>query len=146
MLHLVLVGTGPIEKELKDKYGANPSLHFLGWRKDIPEILRATDIFVLPSLREAFGLSIVEAMASGVPVVATDTGGARDIIENSKSGLLVPPGDSESLKNALKTLIDNPAQRQDMAKNALGRVKSHFTAERMARETAELYQDLLKTN
>jgi len=143
MLHLVLVGTGPIEQDLKARYRANPNLHFLGWRKDIPQILRSTDVFVLPSLREAFGLSIVEAMASGVPVIATDTGGARDIIENGKSGLLAPPGDSESLRNALKTLIDNPGQRNDMAKNGLERVKSLFTAERMARETAELYENLL---
>jgi len=144
MLHLVLVGTGPIEQELKERYGSNPNIHFLGWRKDIPQILRASDVFVLPSLREAFGLSIVEAMASGVPVVATDTGGARDIIENGKSGLLVPPGDSESLMGAIKTLIDNPGQRKDLAKNALERAKTYFTAERMAKETAELYTNLLE--
>jgi glycosyltransferase involved in cell wall biosynthesis len=142
-LHLFLVGTGPIEQELKDKYGANPSIHFLGWRRDIPQILRATDVFVLPSLREAFGLSIVEAMASGVAVVATDTGGARDIIENGKSGLLVPPGDTESLMRAIETLIDNPGQRKDLAKNGQERAKTHFTAERMARETADLYRNLL---
>ncbi len=143
MLQLVLVGMGPIENELKQRYGANSHIHFLGWRKDIPQILRASDIFVLPSLREAFGLSIVEAMASGVPVVATDTGGARDIVENGKSGLLVPPGDSDSLLRAIKTLLDNPGQRHDMAKNGLERAKTHFTAERMAKETVELYQFLL---
>ena len=143
VLHLVLVGTGSIENELKAKYGANPHLHFLGWRKDIPQILRASDLFVLPSLREAFGLSIVEAMASGVPVVATDTGGATDIIENGKSGILVPPGDSDSLAMAIKTLLENPGQRKDMAKSALERAKTLFTAETMAKKTAELYENLL---
>lgn len=142
-LHLVLVGTGPIEQELKAKYGANAHIHFLGWRKDIPQILRASDLFVLPSLREAFGLSILEAMACNVPVIATETGGAKDIIENGKSGLLVPPGDSESLLKAIKTLLDNPGQRKDLAKNALERVKALFTAERMAEKTAEVYRGLL---
>lgn len=142
-LHLILVGTGPIEQELKAKYGANTHIHFLGWRKDIPQILRASDLFVLPSLREAFGLSIVEAMASGVPAIATETGGAKDIIENGKSGLLVSPGDSESLAKAIKTLLDNPGQRKDLAKNALERVKTLFTAERTAERTAEIYRGLL---
>jgi glycosyltransferase involved in cell wall biosynthesis len=144
MLHLVLVGTGPIENELKKRYGTNPNIHFFGWRRDIPQILKASDLFVLPSLREAFGLSVVEAMASGVPVIATDNGGTKDIIENGKSGLLVPPGDSESLLRAIKTLLDNPGQRRDMAKSGQERAKTHFTAELMAKRTAELYANLLK--
>lgn len=146
VLHLMLVTPGPLEQELKEKYGANPHIHFLGWRNDIPQVLKASDLFVLPSLREAFGLALVEAMASGVPVIATNTSGPKDIIENGKSGLLVPPGDSESLLKAIKTLLDNPGQRKDLAKNALERVKTLFTAERMAERTAEIYRGLLKTN
>jgi glycosyltransferase involved in cell wall biosynthesis len=146
LLQLVLVGNGPIEKDLKERYGANPNLHFLGWRKDIPQILRATDVFVLPSLREAFGLSVVEAMASGVPVVATETSGTKDIIENGKSGLLVPPGDSVSLEQAIHTLLNNPGQRADLAKNGLERAKTLFTAERMAKTTADVYETVLKVS
>ena len=61
-LQLMLVGTGPLKGELNSKFGDHPNIHFLGWRKDIPQILKASDIFVLPSLKEAFGLSVVEAM------------------------------------------------------------------------------------
>jgi glycosyltransferase involved in cell wall biosynthesis len=143
MLHLLLVGTGPLENELKSHYGSNQNIHFLGWRTDVTALLRISDLFVLSSLREAFGLSILEAMACGVPVVATTTGGAKDIVENGKSGLLVPPGDSTILAEAIRTLLNNPGQRADLAKNGLERVKTHFTAEKMAERTAHVYRSLL---
>lgn len=139
-LHLVLVGRGPSEKDLKEQFRNVTNLHFLGWREDIPQILKASDLFVLPSLREAFGLVVVEAMASGVVVVATDNGGIKDIIENGKSGLLVPPGNTERLVEAISTLLKNPDQKRDLERAALERVKTHFTAERMAEKTAEVYQ------
>ncbi len=141
-LHLMLVGTGPAEKELKDKYADVTNLHFLGWREDIPQILRVSDIFVLPSLREAFGLVLLEAMASGVIVVATDNGGAKDIIEHGKSGYLVPPANSDRLADVIRTILINPDQKMDIEKAALERVKTHFTAEVMAGETAEVYEKL----
>lgn len=138
-LHLMLVGTGPLEKELKAKYDANPNIHFLGWREDIPQILKATDVLVLPSLREAFGLVVIEAMASGTAVVATDNGGTKDIIEDGKSGYLVPPASVEKLEEAIRTLITNPDQKRDIEAAALERVKTHFSAEVMAEKTAMAY-------
>ncbi len=141
-LHLVLVGTGPTEKELKEKYGDIPNVHFLGWREDVPQILRASDIFVLPSLREAFGLVILEAMASGVIAVAADNGGAKDIIEHGKSGYLVPPANSERLIEVIRIILTNPDQKRDIEKSALERVKTHFTADVMAEKTAEVYGKL----
>ena len=138
-LHLVLVGTGPAEKELKEKYGDIPNVHFLGWREDVPQILRASDIFVLPSLREAFGLVLLEAMASGVIVVATDNGGTKDIIEHGKSGYLIPPANSERLVETIRTILTNPDQKLDIEKTALERVKTHFTAKVMAEKTAIIY-------
>jgi len=138
-LHLMLVGTGPNEKELKKKYGDVTNLHFLGWREDVPQILRASDVFVLPSLREAFGLVLLEAMASGVIVVATDNGGTTDIIEDGKSGYLVPPANSDRLADAIRTILRNPDQKRDIEKTALERVKTNFTAEVMAEKTAEVY-------
>lgn len=137
-LRLMLVGRGPLERELKERYGQNPRIHFLGWRDDVPEILRASDLFVLPSLKEAFGLSVLEAMASGVAVVATDSGGVKDIIENGKSGLLVPPGNAEKLAEAISVLLHNPDQKRDIEKAALKRVRE-FSAERMAEETMRVY-------
>lgn len=142
-LHLVLVGTGPNEKELKSKYKDVTNLHFLGWREDIPQILRASDVFVLPSLREAFGLVVVEAMASEVAVVATDNGGTKDIIEDGKSGYLVPPANSERIEKAIRALLSNPNQKRDIEKAALERVQKHFSAEAMAKKTAEVYEKLI---
>ncbi|MBU1018119.1 glycosyltransferase family 4 protein [Patescibacteria group bacterium] len=138
-LHLMLVGAGSEEKELKEKYGDIPNVHFLGWREDIPQILKASDVFVLPSLREAFGLVILEAMASGVIAVATDNGGAKDIIEDGKSGYLVPPANSERLTEAIRTILTNPDQKRDIEKTALERVSTHFTAKVMAKKTAKVY-------
>ena len=141
-LHLVLVGIGPIEKDLKEKYGDLPNIHFLGWREDIPQVLKASDVFVLPSLREAFGLVLIEAMASGVITVATDNGGAKDIIEHGKSGYLVPPVNSEKLAEAIRTILMNPDQKRDIEKAALDRVQTHFTADVMAGKTAGVYKKL----
>lgn len=141
-LHLMLVGTGPDEAELKYRYKDIPNLHFLGWRNDIPQILRASDIFVLPSLREAFGLVLLEAMASGVIVVATDNGGTVDIIEHGKTGYLVPPANSDRLADAIRTILRNPDQKRDIEQAALERVKSEFSAEEMARKTVEVYKKI----
>lgn len=142
-LHLMLVGTGPAEKELKKKYEDVTNLHFLGWREDVPQILRASDIFVLPSLREAFGLVLLEAMASGVIVVATDNGGTTDIIQDGKSGYLVPPANSDRLANAIRTILTNPDQKRDIEKTALERVQTHFSAQTMAKKTADVYKKVI---
>jgi len=138
-LHLVLVGTGPNESVLKQRYEGVTNLHFLGWRNDIPQILKASDIFVLSSLREAFGLVILEAMASRVAVIATNNGGAVDIIEDGKTGYLVPPANADKLANAIRTLLRNPNQKRDMEEAAFARVRDEFSAEKMAHETLKVY-------
>lgn len=142
-LHLMLVGSGPRQKELQKNWGSNYRIHFLGWRDDIPQILKASDLFVLPSPKEAFGLSVLEAMASGVAVIATNSGGLKDIIENGKSGLLVPPANPEKMAEAIITLLCNPNQKRDLEEAALKRVQS-FSAERMANETLKIYSSVLR--
>lgn len=142
-LKLMLVGTGPIEKELKEQYGSNPNIHFLGWRDDIPQILNNSDLFILPSEREAFGLVVLEAMASNVAVIATNNGGTKDIILDGKTGLLIPPHDVEAMKEAMRTLLTNPGQKRDMEEAALRRVKEEFTAQKMAEKTAAVYRKAL---
>lgn len=141
-LQLILVGTGPIEKELKEKYGSCSGIHFLGWRNDIPEILNASDIFVLPSLREAFGLVVLEAMISGTVTIATNNGGTVDIIEDGKSGYLIPPQNRDRIIETVKTVLLNPGQREDIKKAAVERVKNYFTAEKMVEGTIEVYSKI----
>ena len=137
---LVLVGKGPAESELRDRYSQIPNLHFLGWREDIPQILRASDILVLPSLKEAFGQVILEAMASGVTTVATNNGGVVDIIRDGITGYLVPPANSEALAGRMAAILKNPEHKRDVEKAALASVKANFTAEKMAEKTLAVYQ------
>lgn len=137
---LMLVGKGPAEQELKDQYSQIPNVHFLGWREDTPQILRASDIFVLPSLKEAFGQVILEAMASGVVVVATNNGGVVDIIQDGVTGYLVPPASSEAIADRIALILKNPDQKKDIEKAALHTVKINFTAEKMAQKTLAVYE------
>lgn len=139
-LHLVLVGTGPDEANLKSQYFDAPNIHFLGWRDDIPQILKSSDVFVLPSLKEAFGLVVLEAMTSGIAVIATDNGGTKDIIEHGKSGFLVPPANPDAIADTIRILLQNPDQKKDIEKFAIERVKGKFTADEMARKTLEVYK------
>jgi len=141
-LHLMLVGTGPNEANLKSRYANIPNLHFLGWRDDIPQILKSSDIFVLPSLKEAFGLVLIEAMASGTAVIATDNGGPKDIIEDGKSGYLIPPANIDRLVDAIQIILRNPDHKRDVEQAALKRAAEKFTAERMAKETLKIYNCL----
>lgn len=142
---LVLVGEGPAEKELKDECLNQKNIHFLGWRNDIPQILKASDIFVLPSLKEAFGLVILEAIASEVPVIATDTGGVPDIIKNGKTGYLVPPSNSEKITEAIHLILQNSNQKRSIITSAIENVKQNFTAEQMTRNTIKVYNKIDKS-
>ncbi len=139
-LHLILVGTGPADRELRDQYSQVPHVHFLGWREDIPQILKVSDIFVLSSLKEAFGQVILEAMASGVITVATNNGGIIDIIKDGVTGYLVPPSSSQAIADKITIILKNPDQQKDIEKAALASVKTNFTAEKMADKTLAVYQ------
>jgi glycosyltransferase involved in cell wall biosynthesis len=139
-INLILVGMGPADRELRDQYSQIPNVHFLGWRADVPEILKASDVLVLPSLREAFGQVLLEAMASGVITVATNNGGTVDIIQDGVTGYLVPPANSEAIAERIALILKNPHQRIDIEKAALHSVKINFTAEKMAHKTLAVYE------
>lgn len=139
-LHLILVGTGPADRELRDQYSQVPHVHFLGWREDIPQILKASDIFVLPSLKEAFGQVILEAMASGVITVATNNGGIVDIIKDGVTGYLIPPASSQAIADKITIILKNHDQKRDIERAALISIKTNFTAEKMADKTLAVYE------
>ena len=88
----------------------NEEIRFLGFCENIPELMALTDIFVLPSVDEGFGLAVIEAMAAGKPVVASNSGGIKEIITDGRSGILIPPGDYGALAKAVINLIDDPAK------------------------------------
>ena len=110
---------------------------------DVPSFLRTLDVFVSASHSEAFGLAIVEAMAAQVPVVATQTAGASEIIEDEKTGLLAPIGEPEQLAQKINALLDNPAQRASLRNNARQMVSQRFALERMIAETEAVYREAL---
>ena len=146
-LVLLLVGEGQerarIEEQIK-KAGIGQNVLLLGTRTDIQDILRAADLGVLSSRSESLSNSIMEYMASGLPVVATDIGGTREMITHEENGLLVPPGNPESFAEAVITLLKNSDLRLKMG--AANRIKAQkmFSVERMVREHEELYIRLLK--
>lgn len=116
---------------------------FTGYREDVAALIGSSDLFVLPSLQESFGLGLVEAMALEVAVIGTRTGGQREVVKEGVNGLLVPPGDAASLAAAITQLLKSPRRRLAMGKAGYARFQSCFTAEQMAQATKHVYEEAL---
>jgi glycosyltransferase involved in cell wall biosynthesis len=144
-IKLVFVGKGDLEEKLRLKaslMGVSDKVEFLGWRDDIPEIMQLLDIFVLPSLNEGMGRVLVEAMAAGKAIVASNTGGIPDLIMHGHNGLLVPPGDSSRLAGAIIMLLKDTHRREEMGKN--GKLLAvRYSVESMVNKIDNLYKTLL---
>jgi len=143
---LIFVGDGPAASELHRlayETGVAKKIHFLGARRDIPRVLSALDLLVLPSQQEGLPNSILEAMAAGVPVVATRVGGIPEVVVDGETGLLVPPGNPLALAEAINSLLASPEVRQRMGGRGRARIEEHFTARRAAAELETLYRRLL---
>ncbi|MFH1218525.1 MAG: glycosyltransferase family 4 protein [Candidatus Peregrinibacteria bacterium] len=143
---LVIVGEGPDRKNLEKlirKLKMEDHIILLGRKKEIPHLLKASNIFVLPSKREAFGLVNLEAMLTPLAVVATKVGGIPDIISHQKTGLLVRPQDTPALARTLKQLIASPVKRKKMAKAGKSRALKLFSAKKMALAYEKIYSKIL---
>ena len=116
-------------------------VHWAGHRDDVPALLAACDIVVQPSHWEGFGLVLVEAMAAQRPVVATAVSAIPEVVRDGETGLLVPPHDPHALARALLQLCGDPDRRARLGAAGAARVQSHFTAERMVRETLAVYAE-----
>ena len=141
-----IAGQGELKEKLKQhilELGIENSVRLLGYRNDIPALLSAADIFCMPSLNEAFGYSLLEAIATGLPVVASRVGGIPEVIENGKEGLLVPPGNVHELYLAIEKLILNTDLRNNMAINGIKTAKERFSLEKMLSETEDIFLKLL---
>jgi glycosyltransferase involved in cell wall biosynthesis len=140
---IVFIGEGPAMayyKKIARPLGEK--VVFWGRKKNVAEAMAAADLFVLPSIREAFGLVILEAAVAGLPIIATNTGGIPEIIKNGVSGILVPPADAQALASAIETVMQNDGLAKKMAKEAKDVVLEKFDARLMAAKTAELYDKL----
>ena len=142
----VLVGDGPSRESVEDmvrREGLSRRVQFLGQRDDIPELLSTSDIFVLCSKKEGLPISVIEAMLSGLPVVATRVGGLPELVEDGDTGFLVPSGDPEAVARAIRSLAEDHALRSDMGRRAREKALREFSMSRMGDETVSVYQEVL---
>jgi len=143
---LVVCGDGSIFQELSDFAKANAisaRMIFTGFRTDIPDILSALDVFILPSLSEGLGTAVLEAGAAGLPIIASNVGGIPDIIEDGASGILVPPTDVSALAEAIKSVYSNPEKAKLLGMAAQRRVRQHFSEKALVDKNESLYQSLI---
>ena len=141
-LYILLVGDGDLREKLLAQAhtsGLDGHLRFLGFRSDIPDLLAASDFFVLPSLWEGLSMALVEAMASGLPVIATEVSGTRQVMVAGETGLLVPPGDSQRLKEAMIQLLSDSARARAMGVAGLKRVEEYFSSKKQAQDHISLF-------
>jgi glycosyltransferase involved in cell wall biosynthesis len=146
----VICGTGPEEAHLKEfvhvKDLTNEVL-FLGFCNDIPKILKTLDVIAITSLTiESFSMIAVEGMAMKVPVIATNVGGLPEVIDDGKTGILVPPGDVDALCRAIIHLVRNPEVRLGMGENGRLRVLERFTIEENVRKAEKVFLKVLEGN
>jgi sugar transferase (PEP-CTERM/EpsH1 system associated) len=144
---LVVIGDGPCRAELEaeaQRLGITGQVDFLGMRSDIPAQLLTFDLFTLSSISEGISMTILEAMACGLPIVATDVGGNREIVNPPQCGLIVPLRDPRALASAYLELLRTPSRRAAMGTAARQRVVEHFSCEQMVKRYADLYAELLK--
>lgn len=144
---VLLVGEGEEKAFIQEKvrkYNLGKHVLFLGYRDDIPEILAATDIYVSPSMREAISFSIIEALACGIPVVATKVGGVPEIFEKGQGGLLVPFGDKEKFAKTIVNLWNDKLQYNFIKANCRDIVLENFSQAKMIEKTYKLYCELME--
>ena len=144
-VHLVLAGQGVLRTQLQvrvNELGLTNRVHFLGLRTDIPDVLGAGDIFALSSDYEGNPLSVIEAMAAGLPIVSTAVGGVPELLQNGREGLIVSPGNAEQLSEAMMTLLRDGDLRRIMGAAAAVRAKNKFNVSAMVKAYEELYDQL----
>jgi glycosyltransferase involved in cell wall biosynthesis len=143
---LLLVGDGPDRSLLEDlieSLDLTENVRLLGFRRDIPALLDAVDVFVSPSLWEGLSISVLEAMAAAKPIITTSVPSNAELIEHGVTGLLVPPRSPETLAGSIYRFVQEPALAQQCARNARQRVLERYTLDRMLSETWTLYMNLL---
>lgn len=134
-LHFLLIGDGPLRQELETQVAEaalEEQIHFLGNRSDVPDLLAACDYFALPSLWEGLPMALIEAMASCLPIVATQVSGTQRAVIHMECGLLVPSGDSGELAGAIEVLLSHPERALAMGKAARERVEKCYSARAQA--------------
>lgn len=147
-VRFLVIGSGPPEyrqqmEALSERLGLRERVVFLGEREDVPAILAGLDAAVVPSQFEAFSLSVIEAMASGTPLVATRVGAIPEIVEDGVSGLLANPGDAPDLAGKILTVLADQDLARNLTENGL-KTAQRYSIDKFIRRMGELYLELLK--
>jgi len=144
--HLAIVGAGDLEPRLRDlarEAGVSERVHVLGPRRDVPAFMHAIDAFAMPSIWEGFGIVLLEAMAAARPIVASRVATIPEVVLDGETGLLVPPGDSAALAEALVWLATERDGAAALGRAGRERLRRHFSLEKMVGDTETLYRELL---
>jgi glycosyltransferase involved in cell wall biosynthesis len=146
-VRFVIVGDGELRPDLEryiDEQGMRERVSLFGWQRDMAKVYSAFDVFLLTSRNEGTPVSMIEAMASGVPAVSTDVGGIPDVITHNENGYLVKDFDKSDFADRIAALVDNGPARYSMGLKARDSVKEKFHKERLIREMRSLYKELVK--
>jgi len=145
---LILVGRGKLQEvdDTVGRLGLGRRITFAGWHDDVAAVYNAMDIFVQPSLSEAFSQVLIEAMGCGLPVVATNVGGAAEVIEDGANGILIEPDDSRIIADQVLWLIHKKQERSAIAEKGMNAVRERFSADRMVERHLELYRGFIHKN
>lgn len=144
---LLIAGSGPLQNDIQaeiDKLNLSQHVRLLGYRNDVPRLIRTADMYVSSSWSEGLGTSVLEALACEKPVVATEAGGVSEMVINHKTGLLVPNKNPQLLAEAIIYMLSHPEEAIAMATKGRKHVEDNFTVQRMVDETISVYQKLIK--
>ena len=143
-LRILLVGDGPLRADVQDaahRAGLDGMVRFLGSRRDIPSILAMSYCFVLPSLWEGLPIALLEAMASGLPCIATDVSGTEQVVVDDVTGMLIPPGDPYALIKAIERMVSDPGRARRMGVAGRRRIEALFSARKQAGDHVDRFTD-----
>jgi glycosyltransferase involved in cell wall biosynthesis len=129
-------------QQLAGTLGLSEVVHFLGDRRDIPDLLAAMDVFVLPSHSEGVSLALLEAMAAGLPVIVSRVGGLPEVVRHAENGLLIPVGDAAALAQSLTRVLEDPAWAQTLGDNARHHIQTHYSLDRLGQDINAIYEEL----
>lgn len=147
-VHLLLAGPqepelDPLDESTLEEMKRNKTIHVLGPRQNIAELLEASDVFVFPSHREGFPTALLEAQAMSLPCIATDICGCNEIVVHKENGLLIPKENEAALLSAMQAMTDMPIEeRTQWARNARARIENYFTAEQVNANLLQFYRSI----
>lgn len=149
IIRVAIVGDGPLKKALIkmcEELEIKDSVEFLGFQRDVDQIMRFSRVLVLPSRWEGFGLVLLEAMKNKLPIIATNVGGIPEIITNGHEGILVPKENPKILANSINGVLENSELRNQFIQNAYKKVQNHYSIENYAHNMFNLYSKMMSDN